>query len=251
MIGHKVFLAALLTLAGHGAEAAAPARIAIIIDDLGYALDAGRRAIDLPGPVAYAILPDTPRGRVLAVTAHDHGKEILLHMPFEAANFDGPVEPDVIMLEMDHTDFDRVFDRAIRSVPVAIGVSTHRGSLLTRHPGHMEWLMEAIRQHHCMFFIDSYTTPESVALRVAGEAGVNAARRDVFLDDDRSSPALEHEFERLKALARERGRAIGIGHPYPETLDMLETRLPTLAEEGYELVPVSSIVAQARGTDAP
>jgi hypothetical protein len=31
---------------------------------------------------------------------------------------------------------------------------------------------------------------------------------------------------------------------------MLEAQLPTLAEEGYELVPVSSIVAQARRPDA-
>jgi uncharacterized protein len=249
MIRRKFALAAFLTLAVQTAMAAPP-RIAIIIDDLGYALEAGRRAIDLPGPVAYAILPDTPRGRTLAVTAHDHGKEILLHMPLEAANFDGPVEPDVIMLDMSHADFERVFDRAIRSVPFVVGVSSHRGSLVTRHPGHMVWLMEAIRQHHCMFFIDSYTTPESVALRIAGEQGVSAARRDVFLDDDRSPSALEHEFDRLKSLARERGRAIAIGHPYSETLDMLERELPTLTEEGYELVPVSSIVAQAPGGDA-
>lgn len=250
MICRRVFLAALLALAGQ-AGMAAPARIAIIIDDLGYGLDAGRRAIELPGPVAYAILPDTPRGRDLARTAHDHGKEILLHLPLEAANFDGPVEPDAIMLDMNHSDFEQVFDRAIRSVPFAIGVSSHRGSMLTRHPGHMEWLMEAIREHHCMFFIDSYTTPESVALRIAGEAGVSAARRDVFLDSDRSTGGLAHEFRRLKSLARERGQAIAIGHPYPETLDLLERELPALAADGYQLVPVSTLVAQASGTDAP
>ena len=249
MIYRQAVLAALLMLAGQ-AGMAANARIAIIIDDLGYALEAGRRAIDLPGPVAFAILPDTPRGRTLATAAHERGKEIILHLPLEAANFDGRVEPDAIMLDMSHADFARVFDRAIRSVPFAIGVSSHRGSLLTRHPGAMEWLMEAIRQHHCMYFIDSYTTPQSVALRIAGEAGVSAARRDVFLDDDRSTTALEHEFRRLKALAREHGQAIAIGHPYPETLDFLERRLPSLAGDGYELVPVSALVEQATGTDA-
>ena len=57
------------------------ARIAIIIDDLGYQLEAGRRAIELPGPVAYAILPGTPSGRALAETAHRNGKEVLLHLP--------------------------------------------------------------------------------------------------------------------------------------------------------------------------
>lgn len=244
MSHRQLLLAALLTLAAQ-AGMAAPARIAIIIDDLGYTLEAGHRAIDLPGPVAYAILPDTPRGRSLARAAHDRGKEILLHLPLEAANYDGPVESDAIMLNTDRADFERIFDRAIRSVPFAIGVSSHRGSLLTRHPGHMEWLMEAIREHHCMFFIDSYTTPASVALRIAGEAGVSAARRDVFLDGDRSERGLTHEFGRLKVLARERGHAIAIGHPYPETLDLLERELPTLAAEGYELVPVSTLVMQA------
>ena len=34
-------------------------RIAIIIDDLGYQLAAGHRAIDLPGPIAFAVLPAT------------------------------------------------------------------------------------------------------------------------------------------------------------------------------------------------
>jgi polysaccharide deacetylase 2 family uncharacterized protein YibQ len=65
-------------------------RIAIIIDDLGYQLEAGRRAIDLPGPVAFAVLPGTPQGRQLARIANEHGKEVLLHLPLEAVDYHGP-----------------------------------------------------------------------------------------------------------------------------------------------------------------
>ena len=127
-------------------------------------------------------------------------------------------------------------------MPHVIGINGHRGSLLTRHPGQMLWLMEEIRARENLFFIDSYTHHESVALQIAQEAGVNATRRDVFLDPDRSPETVALEFERMKKLARKRGQVIAIGHPYPATLDLLERELPRLAEEGFELVRVSELL---------
>ena len=228
------------------------ARIAIIIDDLGYQLEAGRRAIELPGPVAYAILPGTPSGRVLAETAHRNGKEVLLHLPLEAVEHSGPVEPGGITLDMGRGALQKVFATALGSVPFAIGVSSHRGSLLTRHPGHMEWLMEEIRLREGLFFIDSYTTHQSVALQIAAEAGVVATKRDVFLDNERSEAALAFEFERLQDLARTQGIAIAIGHPYPETLAFLERELRALDDEEIELVSVSELMRiVAGGIGAP
>jgi polysaccharide deacetylase 2 family uncharacterized protein YibQ len=46
----------------------------------------------------------------------------------------------------------------------------------------------------------------------------------------------------MKALAKQRGRVVAIGHPYPATLELLERELPRLAEDGFELVNVSELV---------
>ena len=132
--------------------------------------------------------------------------------------------------------------QALDSVPHAIGINSHRGSLLTRHPGHMQWLMEEISTYGNLFFIDSYTHHGSVALQVADEIGVPAMRRNVFLDPDPSPETVAREFERMKKLARKRGTAVAIGHPYPATLDLLERELPRLAEEGFELVRISELL---------
>jgi len=218
-------------------------RIAIIIDDLGYQLQAGRRAIDLPGPVAFAVLPGTPQGRKLARIANEQGKEVLLHLPLEAVDYQGPAEPGAIMLDMTRATFSATFADAIATVPFASGVSSHRGSLLTRHPGHMGWLMQEISQRGELFFIDSYTTHESIALKMAAEAGVAATRRDVFLDNERSTEAITHEIERLKAKARKQGHAVAIGHPFPETLDVLERVLPKLRAEGFELITIGELLS--------
>jgi len=233
--------AMLLVLASPG-FAGTPPRIAIIIDDLGYQLASGRRAIALPGPVVCAILPGTPRAMQLAEAANEHGKEVLLHLPLQSVGYYGPPEPDAITLDMTRERFADTFAAAMRSVPFAIGVNSHRGSLLTRHPGHMSWLMEEILGEGGLFFVDSYTTPRSVAMQIASEAGVPAIKRDVFLDTDPSPETLAREFARLKTLARQRGLAVAIGHPYPVTLAFLEREIPRLVEDGIRLVPISELI---------
>jgi polysaccharide deacetylase 2 family uncharacterized protein YibQ len=244
MISWRVILTAACTL-GLPALADVPTalpRIAIIIDDLGYGLAAGERAVSLPGPIAYAVLPATPRGRVLAEKAYANGKEVLLHLPLQSATPEQSDEPGGLLLDMTRGQFAKAFSESFESVPHVVGINSHRGSLLTRHPGHMTWLMEEIRGHGKLFFVDSYTTHESVALRMAREAGVPAVRRDVFLDPDQTAGTLEREFARLKKLARQRGFAVGIGHPYPQTLALLEDELPKLEDAGFELVSISRYV---------
>jgi polysaccharide deacetylase 2 family uncharacterized protein YibQ len=229
------------------AEAAGKPRIAIIIDDLGYALSLGRRVNELPGPISIAVLPATPRGKLLAEEAYAAGKDVLLHLPLEAIHEDGWVEPGGISLDMSRGEFSRTFAEDIRSVPHVIGVNSHRGSLLTRHPGHMAWLMEEITKRGDLIFVDSYTTHESIALRLAQESGVPAVKRDVFLDPDQSRETVVREFARLKKLARQNGLAVGIGHPYPTTIELLERELPGLAAEGIELISISELVRLKTG----
>ncbi|MEL7186001.1 MAG: divergent polysaccharide deacetylase family protein [Pseudomonadota bacterium] len=218
-------------------------RIAIIIDDIGYRFDAGRRAIALPGPVAYAVIPGAPRAQSLARLANNHGKDVLLHLPLQARPDNAENEPAGIHLDMSRVQFQKSFETALASVPHVVGVNNHRGSLLTRHPGHMRWLMEEIRARDNLFFIDSYTTHESVALQLAREVGVSARKRDVFLDPDRDPATVAREFERMKKLADQRGAVVAIGHPYPATLALLEEALPRLEAEGYRLVSVSELLS--------
>ncbi len=233
--------AAMLVFASHTGAAVQP-RVAIIIDDLGYQLESGRRAIALPGPVAFAVLPGTPRAAALAQWAHECGKEVLLHLPLQANSKDKHDEPVGIDLDMSREAVGATFEMALSSVPHVVGVNGHRGSLLTRHPGHMRWLMEELRAHDELFFVDSYTTADSVAIQIADEAGVDAVRRDVFLDPDRSPETVARQFERMKRLAKKRGFAVAIGHPYKATLELLEKELPKLSGQGIELVTISELL---------
>ncbi|MGB9428419.1 MAG: divergent polysaccharide deacetylase family protein [Gammaproteobacteria bacterium] len=221
--------------------AAAHPVIAIIIDDLGNTLAEGRRAVELPGPVACAILPHTRYSVSLADLAHARGKEVLLHLPMQA--MDGaPLGAGGITLDMTQTEIRNTVRGDVAAVPHLVGVNNHEGSLISMHPGDLAWIMQTLRDHGHLFFVDSYTTADSIAYQIARENNLSAARRDVFLDDVNTEQAVQYQFNRLLEIARKKGFALAIGHPRPATLAVLNTELPKLPAQGIELVPVSAIV---------
>ena len=216
--------------------------VALILDDLGNQQEEGVRSVALPGPVTYAILPKTPFGARIASMAHEHGKEVMLHLPMQAVH-DHPLGPGGVRLDMSEHAFKQTLEESLASVPYVKGVNNHMGSLLTRHPGHMDWLMQVIAERGDLYFVDSRTTAQTVAMSVAMERRVPTVDRDVFLDSVQGDPDyVARQFDYLIEVAKRRGTAVGIGHPYKETLQVLESRLDELQAHGIELVPVSELL---------
>jgi polysaccharide deacetylase 2 family uncharacterized protein YibQ len=226
---------------GGGSPPAAEPVVGIIIDDLGDRLDTGAEAVSLPGPVTCSFLPHTPYAKRLAIRAHRRGKEVMLHLPMEAVT-GNRLGPGGLTLDMTHKAFVRTVRADLTSIPYARGINNHMGSLLTRHPGDMAWLMEEIATLGGLYFVDSRTTVETVALQVAHENRVPSASRDVFLDDDRDPRAIRRQLARLLTIARTTGKGVAIGHPYPETLRVLKQIIPHLHEYGVRLVPMSVLI---------
>ncbi len=235
-------LGILLCACALGARAQA-AEVAIIIDDLGYEHLPSKRAVDLPGPVTLAFLPHTPYADRLAKRALREGKQIMLHLPMQS---DAPhaLGPGGLTLTMSREDFARTLRDDLASLPPVSGVNNHMGSLLTQHPGDMDWVMRDIAKIGGLYFVDSRTTPNSVALEEARRIGVPATKRNIFLDAIPNDADFVHkQLRELIRIARKDGTAVAIGHPYPTTLDILTTAIPRLREEGIRLVPVSQIIA--------
>ncbi|HUP91705.1 MAG TPA: divergent polysaccharide deacetylase family protein [Solimonas sp.] len=214
--------------------------IAIIIDDLGDRLGEGREAVELPGPVAMAFLPEshfTPR---LAQAARSAGKEVLLHLPLEPLR--GRAHPMTISHTETTAQRDAMLLRALAAVPFAQGVNNHQGSAMTERRDEMDWLMGRLAGHGQLYFVDSYTSPLSVAYAAARDSGLPATRRQVFLDDSRQPAAIRQQFRRLVQLARRSGSALAIGHPFRETLAVLREELPNLAAYGVRLAAPSELI---------
>lgn len=217
--------------------------IALIIDDMGNQHGQGLRVIDLPGPVACAFLPYGAFTGTLARRAHSRNKEVMLHLPMQAVEHThDSQQAGMLTLDMTQQQFLAEFRRAIGAVPHVTGLNNHMGSLLTRHPGSMAWLMQAIGSRGGLFFVDSRTTKATVAEQLAVEYGIPSIARKVFLDNVDEVTAVRAQFRQLLADARREGTALGIGHPRPATLQVLAEELAELDRQGIQLLPVAGLI---------
>lgn len=222
--------------------------ISLIIDDLGNHRVNGERTLALPGPVACAFLPHAPFSRSQARRAHALDKEVLLHLPMQAMRGEhAHQQPGELTLDMTEQQFAAVFSAGLDSVPHVTGLNNHRGSLLTRHPGHMGWLMQSVNARGNLFFVDSRTTGNTVARRLANEHGIPSTSRNVFLDNLADPASIRSRFRELVRQAHAKGTALGIGHPFSATLDVLQVELASLEENGVRLLPVAELIELQNG----
>jgi polysaccharide deacetylase 2 family uncharacterized protein YibQ len=224
------------------------ADLAIVFDDVGYSLKRSDRIIALPGPLTLAVLPFAPNAAEAARRAVSAGKEVILHQPMEPSPGRHRHEVDgTLTLDMSPKRFGTLLAKAFKAVPNAIDVNNHAGSLLTQHTQPMNLLMEQINARG-LFFLDRRTTHKTVALSVAQKWRVPSTQRDVFLDHVISRHAVDHEFQRAIAIARDKGHAVIIAHPYRVSLDYLEEELRDLLAD-LRLIGVSELVRPRRSID--
>ncbi|MBK9795723.1 MAG: divergent polysaccharide deacetylase family protein [Holophagaceae bacterium] len=204
-------------------------RLALVIDDLGYIQpELVTRLCSLPVAFSVAVLPFQEHTRESAEIAHRLGKEVMLHLPMEPIGYPGPGRdpgPNAILFNLPEPEVRRRVRLALDDVPHRVGVNNHMGSRITPDGIRMGWVLQEIKARK-YFFVDSRTEKDSVAFDVAGQLGIPTVQRRVFLDDDKSFPEMEKQWERALKLAEKDGFVLIIGHIYPETVEALEKLVP-------------------------
>lgn len=187
------------------------------------------------------MLPHTPLGQRLALTAHNKGYEIMIHLPMQALNGNN-LGPGALTNDMSEQQIKNAVNLAFRNIPYAKGANNHMGSLLTQLDEHMLWVMQSLKSRQA-FFVDSVTTRYSKASKTAKNVGVPLLQRQVFLDNDVRPKALERQFQQIIKEAKQQGTLVAIAHPYPETVEFLKANLPRLQANNIQLVHTSELLA--------
>lgn len=218
-------------------------RVAIVIDDLGRSLRDAKVLIALPQPLTLAVLPKLAYSRRVAEVAGEAGREVLLHLPMEPLDYPAKNPgPGALLSSMSPGKLLEVLGEDLDSLPNPVGVNNHMGSRLTEDEEVMRVVLGALKERG-LFFLDSYTTPNSVVQKVARELGLPSASRQVFLDHVPDDPDyVASQIDKLAQAAKKHGEAIGIGHPHPATIAALKEGLPRLARQGITIVPLSRLV---------
>jgi uncharacterized protein len=218
-------------------------KVAIIIDDMGNSLEAIQDICALKEPVTISILPLSTYALETAQIAHENGLEVMLHLPGESLNHQEGIDEanGFIRSGMGEEEIKRIIEESLLKVPYVEGVNNHMGSKITQEETVMGAILKLMKEKD-LYFLDSRTTADSIAYDLARKMGLRSAYRNVFLDSPTGVNFTKQKIIDLCRFSQRSGRAIGIGHPFPETLEALKENLSLLQKYRVKPVFVSQVV---------
>jgi polysaccharide deacetylase 2 family uncharacterized protein YibQ len=228
--------------------------LALVLDDCGGSLELARRVISLDLPMTWAIIPNIKYSVATAELLRGHGVPFLVHVPMQAEG-----DPDGeagsggryhVGVGMGRGDVRDAMVPLLDSLEGAYGVNNHRGSKATADAELMGHVMELLAERE-MFFMDSRTSPKSVAYDVAVAKGLGAAKNSHFLDNASDRGKIFQTTMAAMEGARKKGSAVAICHLRPETVACLE-RLALDVEDGMHksgvmLITLPQLADSAKG----
>ncbi|MCY4352579.1 MAG: divergent polysaccharide deacetylase family protein, partial [Gemmatimonadetes bacterium] len=212
-------------------------RIAIVIDDFGYQeQNLVLSFCELPQPITFSIFPGEKHTAWIAQQAIEKNHGVMVHLPMEPIDYPArDPGPNAIFSDYAPEKIAELTQNALASVPYAKGMNNHMGSRITQNFEAMKAVLQVVKRWN-FFFIDSVTSPQSMAYAIARDMGIPSDRNALFLDIVEDEDAVVKRLYRLAARARHEGTVIGIGHAKPNTLHALQRMLPELTEQGFVFV---------------
>ena len=218
-------------------------RVALIISGLGQSAAATEAAIQrLPGGVTLAYTAyarNLPQWVSLSRAA---GHEVLLTLPMEPvgypANDPGPY---TLLSGLSEADNRARLHWLMTRFTGYVGVVNLMGSRFTTEPGPLQPVLAELNRRG-LLFVDSRSSLSSVAGKMAGEMKLPRAINNRFIDTKAARDEIDRQLEELEKIARSEGVALGIGAPYPVTIERVARWTQELDAKGIALAPVSAVV---------
>lgn len=220
-------------------------KIAIVIVNLGLSDAATEAAIQrLPGAVTLAFSPYA--GNKLDQwldLSRVAGHEVLLSVPMEPINYpDSNPGPHTLLTSLLPAQNLERLRWALSRFTGYVGVTNHMGSRFSTSADSLRPVLQEVKNRG-LLFLDNRSTPASVIGQVAAEINLPRAANDRFIDGQAARVAIDGKLAELEMVARRQGHAVGIGFPFPVTIERVAAWSNTIEDRGFVLAPVSAIAS--------
>ena len=218
-------------------------RVAIVVVDFGNQNEALIRGFcALKQTITFSVFPDREKTAWIAEQAAAAGHGVMVYLSMEPLGYPRHNPgPNAVLVDHPPEKIRTLIRMARGNLPQATGLNNHMGSRLTEDRKAIGRVLEAIDRHG-LFFVDSFTSPRSIARSVAEEMGIPTGRNAMFLDRKETQESVEQSVEALAEMAGISGTVIGIANARPATLAALERVLPKLDKRGIEFVSAREAV---------
>jgi len=215
-------------------------KMAVVVDDCGYDLGPVRALSRLPIEMAFAVIPFKANSSAALQIIRQNDQTAMLHLPMEPAG-EASSETRYVKVGMSKADLEKLTTDAIKSLPGIKGVNNHQGSKATTDYSTMQTVLGVIKKQG-LFFLDSRTSSDSLAEKLAGQMGIKTGRNNRYLDNSSSVGDIKAEILAAAATADKNGSVIVICHARPATAQAWEEIYKQLKDGGIKFVPVSELL---------
>ncbi len=218
-------------------------RIAVVVSGLGLSGAATEAAIQrLPGPVTLSFAPYSKGLPQWIALARAAGHEALLDLPMEPVNFPAnDPGPHTLLTSLTVDQNRERLHWLLGRVTGYVGVVNRMGSRFTTSATHVRPVLKELEKRG-LLFVDSRSSLRSIAAQMAREVGLPRAVNNRFIDSEASRDAIDARLKELERIAKASGYAVGIGAPFPVTIDRLVRWTQTLERKKLALAPISALV---------
>ena len=229
------------TATPHATIAPPKPRVAIFVSGMGLNPSATRTAIDtMPPAVSFAFLPYGSSLRASVDAARSKGHEVLLQLPMQNTEGAAP-GPHTLRADESPSDMSADLSWLMGRFEGYVGVTNLLGAPVTGNRTAVTAILRTIGQRG-LFYLDDGTSRRSLAPSLAAGINVPAVQADVVLDATADPSVVRANLDRLAAIARTKGTAIGMASGFPDHLPAIARFAAELDAQGLTLVPVSAIV---------
>lgn len=217
-------------------------RIAIVIGSLGLSEAATNASIQgLPGEISLAFMPYARNLQDWIAAARAAGHEALLQLPMEPDNYPASDPgPQALLTSLSDAENQVRLDWLLSRGTGYAGAISFMGSRFLATPERVRPVLNSLRNRG-LLFVDSRSTQRSAASQIGRDLGMPVAYNDRFIDGEASRTAIDAKLEELERAAKQNGAAVGVGFPYPVTIERVNAWAATLPSRGITLAPVSAV----------
>lgn len=224
--------------------------IAVVVGGLGLNRTLTEEAIaQLPGEVTLSFVPYARDLQDWIDRARADGHEVLIELPMEP--FDYPNTdpgPHTLLSEASTTDNRARLEWLLSRAAGYVGVINYLGARLGSSEAAMTPILENLEARGLAVFHDgSGRRPALMAAQ--RNSGAKLSLVDRLMDANPEASAIDERLLELEALSLQNGTAMGLGSPYPTTLETVAAWANGLPARGYQLAP-ASFVSKIRAAEA-
>ncbi|NCB14017.1 MAG: divergent polysaccharide deacetylase family protein [Erysipelotrichia bacterium] len=194
-------------------------KLVIIIDDV-VSKTQKDKILNIGYPITMAFLPPNSGHKESAIIAQNLPFH-MIHFPMQASKNFKNIEVNTLNISDSYETIEARVKQLRVLYPNATYTNNHTGSVFTENYEAMDKLFRALKKYN-FIFVDSRTTPNSVAKELSIKYQMPYIVRDTFLDNDRSFTAIQNQLKDAIRVAKKQGFAIAIGHPYEVTFQVLK-----------------------------